>query len=179
MRFLGARDGSGVGGEFLAEAHGDGVHHVGAAGFQDVVELFALVVEGGDEAVERGVELFQFEQRGQAHGGGEDVVGGLAVVDVVVGMRVLVLAELAAEQLGGAVGDDLVGVHVEADARAGLKDIDHEGMVPLAALDFLGGGDDGVGGLRVHESEFAVGLGGGLLHHGDGANQARRGRAVR
>ena len=44
-------------------------------------------------------------------------------------------------------------------------------LVPLASLNFLRGLDDGVGGLRVHESEFAIGFGGGLFHHGDGANQ--------
>ena len=60
---------------------------------------------------------------------------------------------------------------MEADAGAGLKDVDHKGVVPLALLNFLGSFDDGVGGLRVHEPELAVGLGGGLLHHGDGANQ--------
>ena len=163
--------GSGVGGEFLAEAHGDGVHHVGTAGFQDVVKLFALGFERSDETVERGVKAFQFEQRRQAHSGGEDVVGGLSIVDVVVGVRVLVLAQLATQQLGGAVGNDLVGVHVEADTRACLKDIHHEVLVPLAFLNFLRRLDDGGGGLRIHKPEFAIGFGGGLFHHGNGANE--------
>ena len=35
-------DGAGVGGELLAQAHGDRVLHVGAAGLQDVVKFFRL-----------------------------------------------------------------------------------------------------------------------------------------
>ncbi len=86
-------------------------------------------------------------------------------------MRVLVFAEAPAEQLRGAVGDDLVGVHVKADTRACLEDVNHKVLVPLAVLDFLGGGDDGIGGLWVEQAEFAVGFGGGFLHHGNGANE--------
>ena len=84
-------------------------------------------------------------------------------------MRVLVFAELSAQQLGGTVGNDLVAVHVEADAGAGLKNIDDKVVVPLALLHFLGGFDDGVGGLLVDQPELAIGFGGSLFHHGDGA----------
>ena len=47
-------------------------------------------------------------------------------------MDVLVLAALAAQQLRGAIGDDLVAVHVKADARAGLENIDGKVFVPFA-----------------------------------------------
>ena len=47
-------------------------------------------------------------------------------------MSVLVLAKLATENLRSTVGDDLVGVHVEADAGSGLENVDHKGVVPLA-----------------------------------------------
>ncbi len=86
-------------------------------------------------------------------------------------MDVLVLAARAAQQLRGAVGDDLVGVHVEADARARLEDIDNEVLVPLALLDFLRRLYDGVGGLLVDQAEFAIGQRCRFLHHRDGANE--------
>ena len=116
------------------------------------MEFFTLGFERGDQGIESGIKLLKFEQRGQAHGGGEDVVGGLSVIDVVVGMGVLVLAEVATQQFRGAIGDDLVGVHVEADAGSGLKDVDYKGMVPLALLHFSRSLNDGVGGLGIDES---------------------------
>src|ERR1035438_3817204 len=90
-------------------------------------------------------------------------------------MGVLILAQLAAENLRSAVGNDLVGVHVEADTGSSLKNINHKGVVPLAILNFFGGLDDRVGSFRIDQSQIAVGLGGCLLHHGDGAYQGRMG----
>ena len=142
--------------------------------FEDVMKLFAFFLQRGDEAVERGIELLQFEQRRQTHGGRKDVVGGLPVIDVIVGMNVLVLAKCSAQQLGGAVGDDLVAVHVEADARTGLEDVHDEVLVPLALLDFLGRLDDRVGGLLVHQARVRDWRQRcGFLHHRDGADERR------
>ncbi len=144
---MGFGDGDGVGGELLAEAHGDGILQVGTAGLHDVVELMAFGGEGGGEPIQDRVEIFEREQSAEAHGGGEDVVGGLAVVNVIVGVDEFVGAEGSAENLIGAVGDDLVRVHVEADAGAGLEDVDGELVVVVAVhlMDFGGGLDDGVG----------------------------------
>src|SRR3974390_2427376 len=47
--------------------------------------------------------------------------------------------------------------------------------VPLAALNLLGGLDNGVGGSSVEQSEIRIGFGGGLLDHGDGADESRVG----
>src|SRR3974390_1617482 len=44
-------------------------------------------------------------------------------------------------------------------------------LVPLAALNLLGGLDNGVGGSSVEQAEIAIGFGGGLLHHRDGADE--------
>ena len=74
-----------------------------------------------------------------------------------------VFSKLAAENLIGAIGDDLVGIHVEADAGAGLKHVDQKFLIPLAVDDFLRGLRDGVGTMRVDEAEFFVRLGGGTL----------------
>ncbi len=78
-------------------------------------------------------------------------------------MDVGVFSKLAAENLIGAIGDDLVGIHVEADAGAGLKHIDQKFLIPLAVDDFLRGLRDGVGTMRVDEAEFFIRLGGGTL----------------
>ena len=56
------------------------------------------------------------------HRRGKNVVRRLAHVDVVVGMDLAALAALAAQELAGAIGDDLVHVHVGLRAAAGLPD---------------------------------------------------------
>ena len=82
--------------------------------------------------------------------GREDVVGRLRRVDVVVGVHA------ATEALGGQSGDDLVGVHVARRARPGLEDVDGEVLVPVAAGDLVGGGDDGVGDVAVEHTQLGV-----------------------
>ena len=76
--------------------------------------------------------------RRDVHRGREGVVGGLAPVDVVVGMDRGLLAHGLAHDLAGPVGDHLVGVHVALGARAGLPDDEREVIVELAA-DHLAG----------------------------------------
>ena len=56
------------------------------------------------------------------HGGGIGVVGALRLVDVVVWMHRCLGSQFAAQDLNGAVGDHLVGVHVALGAGAGLPD---------------------------------------------------------
>ena len=53
-------------------------------------------------------------------------------------------ADAAAHDLGGSVGDDLVGIHVRGRAGPGLEDVEDEMVVKLAVDDLLGGLDDGV-----------------------------------
>src|SRR5664279_3675560 len=90
-------------------------------------------------------------------------------------MNVLVLAQVAAQQLARAVGDDLVAVLVEADARARLENVDDEFLVPLALLNFLGRLDDGIGRLLVYQTELAISEGCGFLHHRDSTDKRRMG----
>ncbi len=79
------------------------------------------------------------------HGGGERIVGGLRHVDVVIGMNRLLRSQFAARQFDGAVGDDLVDVHVGLRATAGLPDAQRELFVEFAGYDFVGGLDDQFG----------------------------------
>ncbi len=90
---------------------------------------------------------------------------------MVVGVDRRVLPEFASQDLVGPVGDHLVGVHVHANARAGLKNIHDELAIPFAVDHFLGRLDDGVGALGIHQAKFFVGLGGGQLHHPQRADE--------
>jgi len=71
--------------------------------------------------------------------------------------------DLTAVNLGGAVGDDLVGVHVRGRARPSLKHVDGELVVVLAGDDLVGGLDDGFGLVVGDGSQVAVGQRGRLL----------------
>ena len=110
---------------------------------------------------------------------GKGVVGGLRHVDVVVGMDQLVVAALAAEDLDGAVGQHLVGVHIVRGASARLIDIHHEVLVPLAVQYLVGGLDDGVGDVRVEASGVAVGERRRLLHQHRRVESSPGGHACR
>ena len=94
-----------------------------------------------------------FEEQRQPRGRRKDVVGGLAHVDVIVRVHHGVGAARAAEKLGRAVGEHLVGVHVVRRARAGLVHVDDELIAQLAGKDFVCRGDDGIGNARVEASE--------------------------
>ena len=81
---------------------------------------------------------FELEHRGDVHRGRERIVRRLTHVDVVVGVYRRLAPQLAAEQLDGAVRDDLVDVHVRLRARAGLPDVERELGVELPRDDLVG-----------------------------------------
>jgi len=83
------------------------------------------------------------------HDGGEGIVGGGASIDVVVGVDGLLAAHLAAEDLNGTVGNDLVGVHVGLGTRTSLPDDKGEVVVELAFGNLSGGLLDGLSNLGV------------------------------
>ncbi len=162
-----------VGGKFLPEAHRNRILHVGAAGLHDVVKGLRFFRECRRQVLEHRVQLVQRQQRGQPHRGREDIVGGLPVIHMVVGMKVGVFAQFPAQDFVGAIGDHFIGIHMQAYPCARLKNIDHEFRVPFAIDHFLGSLDNGVGALRIHQAEFLVGLRGGTLDHAQGADKRR------
>ena len=167
---------AGVAAELLAEADGRGVLQVRAAGLDDGPELFRLGLQRRLQLLQRGGEvLLDGGEGGDVDGRRDDVVGGLAHVDVIVGVHEAVAA-VAAEELGGAVGDDLVGVGVGGGAGAGLEDVEDEVVVEVAVDDLLGGGVDGAAEGGVEEAELDVGIGGGLLDEAEGAMNPREKR---
>ncbi|MDT0469747.1 hypothetical protein RM764_43630 [Streptomyces sp. DSM 41699] len=78
----------GVAGPFLPHGERDGVLQVGAADLHHVVPLLCLVLDGVLQRPHAGQQvLVDLLDRGDVHGRGEGVVGGLPHVDVVVGMN--------------------------------------------------------------------------------------------
>src|SRR5690606_42159794 len=99
----------------------------------DVGELLGLAFQGAGEGVERGQQVADHGGGGgDVDGGGEDVVGRLRGVDVVVRVH------RPAQDRAGDVGDDVVGVHVRRPSGAGLEHVDREVLVVLPGDDLLG-----------------------------------------
>jgi hypothetical protein len=73
------------------------------------------------------------EQQRQTRRRRKHVVGGLSHVDVIVGMDQPVFALRAAKNLGRAIGQHLVDVHVVRRAGAGLIHV-HDELVGQRAL---------------------------------------------
>ena len=156
-----------VAGDFLAEGQGHGVHEVGAAHFDDVAECLGFFGQAvAQELLRAGMSWSASRDGGDVHGGGEGVVGGLGLVDVVVGMDRVLGAQGAAGFFDGAVADHLVDVHVGLGAGAGLPDDEREVIVELAGDDFIAGGDDQLFFLGGQEAELRVDDRGGLLDEG-------------
>ncbi len=164
-------EGDGVGLELLAEGHGDGVLELGPAHLDDPGELLALGPERRDELFQDRDELPHAVDERDAEGGRVYVVGRLRQVDVVVGVTVGVIALGEAHELEGAVGDDLVGVHVRRGSGPALDHVHHEVRVPLAVDDLSAGPDDGGGDVGREEAERPVGPGGGHLDLGQGDDE--------
>src|SRR5439155_17478838 len=102
---------------------------MGAASLNDRHELVGLLLQGRAQLLQRGKQfVFNADQRGEMYSCGDNVVGGLAKVDVVVRVH-FAGATRAPQQFTGAIGDDLVGVHVGRGAGTGLKNIEDEVVV--------------------------------------------------
>ena len=175
MRRDAALDLRGVAGEFLAERERRCVLGVGAADLDDPRERPGLFLQRVLQMRQRRIEQSRdLLGRGDVHRGREAVVRRLAHVDVIVRMHRRLRAELAAEQLVGAVGDHLVDVHVGLGAGAGLPDHQREMIVELAVDHLLGGRDDGAHAARVEQLERMIDLGGGALDDAERADQGPR-----
>ncbi len=105
---------------------------------------------------------------GNAEAGRVGVVGGLALVDVVIGVDDVVTALLQTHDLEGDVGQYFVGVHVDGGACTTLVNVDRELVETFAGVQHqVAGFYDLVSNFRTDGAQFAVRQGGGLLgqHH--------------
>ena len=157
-------------GDDLAQADRGRVLQVGAAHHDDVVELLGLLVQGVAQLAHTRVHVVQLGDDRDVHGGGEGVVRGLAAVHVVVGVHGGLGAHGAAREFDGAVGDNLVGVHVRLRARAGLEDDQREVVVELTGDDLVAGLRDVVRDVGGQLAQLGVGQGCGLLQDAEGAH---------
>jgi hypothetical protein len=110
-----------IAGELLAQSQRRSVLQMCSANLDQVLPLVALLLQGIPEALQGGEErLLEVEDGGDVHDGREGVVGRGGHVDVVIGVDGLLAAHCPSQNLDGAVGNDLVGVHVGLSARACL-----------------------------------------------------------
>src|SRR6185503_7682709 len=82
--------------------------------------------------------------------------------------------QFAARQFDGAVGDDLVDVHVGLGAAAGLPDTQRELVVEFSGDDFIGGLNDKSGFVGGKLAQVLVDQRAGLFQGSKGADQLRR-----
>lgn len=142
---------SDVAGELLTQSEGSGILQVSTANLDDVVELLDLLLQSVAEGLEGGQEgVLELDNGGNVHNGGEGVVGGGRHVNVIVGVNGLLGAHGAAHDFNGAVGDDLVRVHVGLGTGAGLPDDQREVVEELTLGDLGGGLLDGLTDLGVY-----------------------------
>ena len=160
--------GHGEGMELLAQGHGDSILQLGTAHLQDALEFLGLGIEGCDQrfqGIQGGVGAVD---HGDAETGGVGVIGGLALVDVVVRVDDVVTSLLQTHDFQGDVGQHFVGVHVDGGTGAALIDIDRELVEAFAGIQHqITGFDDLVSNFGTYGAELTVGQCGGLLgqHH--------------
>ena len=78
----------GVAREFLPQGNGGCIHQVGASRLDDVLELCGLLFQRCSENLKGGDQLFdQCLGHGNMHGGGENIVGRLGGVHMVIGVN--------------------------------------------------------------------------------------------
>ena len=161
--------------EFLSQRKRRRVLQVRAPDLDQRAERVALLSQRVAQRLHRRQEIVLDRARGgDVHGGGKHVVRRLAHVDVVVRVHEALLAALAAEQLGGAVGEHFVDVHVALRTGAGLPHGERELGIVLARDDFGRGALDRVRFLGVEESERVIGLGSRLLHRRERVDHGER-----
>ena len=105
---------------------------MGAAHLEHLVELPSLGEEGLLELAQRLHVALQPEDQPEVESRRIDVICRLPEVHMVVGIDVLVLAFLVAQNFEREIGDHLVGVHVGRRARTTLNEVRHELVEHLA-----------------------------------------------
>src|SRR6266851_4123387 len=162
-------------GKFLAEREGRGVLQMRPADLNDAsvflgfgVEGIAKILHGGKQAA-RG-----FRGGSDVHGGRKGVIGGLRHVYIIIWVDRFLAAHDPAGDFDGAIGDDLVDVHVGLRAAAGLPDAQREVLVEFSGDDFISGLDNELGFFGGELAEILIDERGGLLEDAEGANELGR-----
>ena len=156
--------------DLLPERERHGVLQMRAADLDHIAVLRAQAVKRCRQAADgRQDLLLERDARGHVHGRRERVIRALRAVDVVVRVH-----ERLAQQLIGAVGNDLVDIHIRLRAAAGLPDGKREVAVERAVKDLVAGGLDGTGAAGVEHAELRIGARRRELHDRERADDLRR-----
>ncbi|MNJ20851.1 hypothetical protein D3C77_151930 [compost metagenome] len=161
--------------EFLAEGDRRGIHHMGAAGFHQVLMAHCQFGQPRRQLDDRRQQLVLYRLGSRdVHGGGEAVVGALRAVDVIVGVHWRFAATALAGQFVGPTGDHFVDVHVALSATAGLPDDEWKLVVQLPVEHFVGGLFDQSGDIRRKVSVAVVDPGCGFFDQCQGMQNRQR-----
>ena len=156
--------------DLLPERERHGVLQVRAADLDHVAVLRAQAVERRRQAADSRQDLLlERDARSHVHGRRKRVVRALRAVDVVVRVH-----EVFAQQLIGAVGNNLVDIHIRLRAAAGLPDGEREVAVERAVEDLVAGSLDGAGAAGVEHAELRIGARRCELHDRKRADDLRR-----
>ena len=155
--------------QLLAERDRHGVHEMGATRLDQAVQFARATLENRAQMLERRQQLLR-EQQGSRHvnRGGHHVVAALPHVHVIVRVH---------GQPGVTAGqrrDHLVGIHVAAGARAGLKYVHRELVIVTAVRNGERRALNGVGQRGVEIPQFRVGARGSMLDESQRADEGAR-----
>ena len=156
--------------DLLTKRERYGVLQMRAADLHHVAVLRAQALKRRQQAVDRRQHLLlERDARSHVHRRREGVVRALRAVDVIVRMH-----ERLPQQRIGAVGDDLVDVHIRLRAAAGLPDGEREVSVERAIKDLVAGGLDRAGTARIEHTKLCIRTRGGKLYDRKRADDLRR-----
>ena len=166
--------------EFLSEGHRNGVLQVGTAHLEDILRLFCLLVEAGDEVLNGLHEDVGAKDQREVKSRRIRVVCRLAEVGVVVRGDLLVTLR-EAKVFASEVADNFVAVHVRGRAGTTLEPVSDELIVVLAGDELVAGPHERIGNISRDRAEFLVRERSGLLHisEGDGKERFLRHRHFR
>ena len=109
---------------------------------------------------------------------GISIIGGLREIDVVVGITVLVVSMLVAEDLERPIGDHLVGIHIGRRPCSSLEHIDAELISQLPIADLVARLTHSLEDILRQLIELVIGHGGSLLGDCHRLDEARVGREL-
>ena len=159
----------------MAEGERGGIHQMGAADFHHIGKCLGFGSQGFLQALNGGQGvLHYFLVGGNVHGGGIGVVGRLGFVYVVIGVDNAFLAQFAAVQHVGAVGNNFVQIHVRLRAGAGLPNHQRKLFIQLVRQNFVAGGGNQITLLSRQYAQIGIGKSGRFFQIGKGFNDFMR-----
>ena len=109
------------------------------ADLDDFHKLVALLLQEGCQSLDSRKQYIRNRHSGcDVHGRRECVVGGLRLVNVIIGMHRGFATESSSSQFYSTIGYHFVEVHIRMSATAGLPDLKRKLIVKFALDDLFG-----------------------------------------